>query len=449
VTGRRITGSKLHRLWQCPASGVLPQNTNEDLDARTEPARGRGHVVHKYLERCRIDGVDAALSQVPADMLNMCRALDIDRLPTNLSTEVAFAWNWRDQTARELGRNLGHRDYDALGVDPSCEIPTTTDVTGYAEWTSKGAVELLKRGLVTDYKTGHTKYPRPARFGQILIAACCIRYLWALDDVNGEVIYIDDDGECYPQRDLIDGWTLDTFERELKALMEEQPALEALFLANGGGVLAKHEGPHCSHCPAFKDCSAKTALVRSMPEQLIRLGAERDKKTGDFLLVWTPKKNGKPDEGAWELQLAPGAITARNAAAVYEACERIESMCRRMRTEVCGIAYHEPVHLSDGRVIEKYVWRRRQVDGRIAAAVLEKKYGRDAVLKKLDISLSLEAIRDLVVEGIDWKVKPRPVIESRRGDGVLDKVLKEIEAAKGLATATGEECKPRKPRGKR
>lgn len=437
---RRHTGSKLHRLWQCPASGVLPQNTNEDLDARTEPARGRGHVVHKYLERVRIDGVEVALAQVPSEHVHLCRALDIDKLPTHLSTEVAFAWNWRDQTARELGRNLGHRDYDMLGVDWSCEIPTTVDVSGFAE---HGAG---RRGYIGDYKNGHTKYPRPARNAQILIGAACIRYLHQLDDAIGELLYLDEDGQRFPQRDLIDAWTLDTFERELTAVMEDQPNLAEIFRKGGGGGLSKREGPHCEYCPAFKDCSAKTALVKAMPEALLKIGARRNDK-GDFEVV--PVVIGKDKKGVdvveMQLQIAPGAVTVRNAAAVYEACERVEAMCRKLRDEVCGIAYHETVELSDGRVIEPRPWSKRHVDGRIAAAVLEKKYGRDKVLAKLDISLSLEAIKDLARENVDWNVKPRPVLESTKGTGVVDLLLKEIQAANGLATDTGESCKPHRP----
>lgn len=463
---RKPTGSKVHRIWMCPASAILPQNSDEDREARTEPARGKGQGVHRYLERVGADGVEAALSEVPSDLLSLCRALDLKRMPTGLSTEVALAWNWKDMTARELGRSPdlprhedGAVDYDKLGVDWTREVPTTVDVTGMAEVSPPGTMEVIRRGYLGDYKTGHTRYPRPSRNGQILIGAVCIRYLMQLDDVVGELLYIDDDGECFPQRDTIDGWTMDSFERELAAIMEEQPALQALYEANGGGVLAKREGPHCDHCPAWKDCSAKTALVRAVPDELLKLGAKRTPE-GDFELVWVPEldKNGKPkgdDKGTWELQLAPGAITVRNAAAVYEACERIEALCRRMRDEVCGIGYHEPIKLSDGRVIERYTWKRREVVGRVAAGVIERwlaakltpEDARAKVLAKLDVSLPLAAIRDLVRENVDWSAKPRPVMESKHGTGVLDKLLQELERAEGMTVATGEECKPHKPRG--
>ena len=245
----------------------------------------------------------------------------------------------------------------------------------------------------------------------------------------------------------------DSFERELTTIFEELPNLEALYEANGGGVLAKHEGGHCDHCAAYKDCSAKTGLVKAMPEALLKIGARRDKK-GDFELVWVPKPKGKPEEGSWELRLSPGAINVRNAAAMYEAVERVEALCRKIKDEVCGIGYHEPIPLSDGRVIERYVTKRRAVDGRVAAGLFEQwlsgivapAEARKRVMAKLDIKLSLEALRELVTENIDWNVKPRPVIESKKGDGVLDKLLADLERAGGLHVNSSEECKPHRVR---
>lgn len=428
-----ITGSKVHRRWQCPASAVLPQDTSEDREAKTEPARGKGHAIHKYLERVRAIGVEAALSEVPSDLLNMCRALDIDQLPTHLSTEVAYAWNWQTQTARELGRGLGHRDYDQLGVDWSCEVPTTLDVVGMAE------VAGGRRGYVGDYKTGRTRYPRPSRFGQTLLGAACIRYVMGLDDVIVELLYLGDDGQCYPVRDLVDGWTLDPFERELTVIMEDRPALEAIYRTHGDGGLSKREGPQCDFCGAFKHCGAKLGLVSRMPTELVKLGAKRNER-GEISLA----QGDSP--GEWNIDVAPGAITVRNAAAVYEACERIEAMTKRMRTEICGMAYHEPIELSDGRVIAPRKSKRREVEGRIAAVVLERHYGRDAVMAKLDIKLPLATVREIVVEHIDHKAKPRQVIESKKGDGVLDKIVDEIAKAGGISVNESEECKPYMPR---
>jgi len=198
----RLSGSKIHRVWRCPASAVLPQDTSDDREARTEPARGRGKAVHSYLERVRSVGREQALGEVPAEVLPLCKALVIDELPTHLATEVAYAWNWRTRTARELGRNLGHRDYDALPNPPdrSCEIPCTLDAVGMGVFKRKDGSEL-RRGYNGDYKVGHTRYPRPDSYGQTLLGGCCIRSVMNLDDVTLELLHIDEDGDCHPVRD--------------------------------------------------------------------------------------------------------------------------------------------------------------------------------------------------------------------------------------------------------
>lgn len=416
------TGSKVHRMWMCPASSVLPQNVSDDAEARSEPARGKGTIVHKYLDRVLSVGREEALAGIPEDVLVLCMALDLERLPAHLSTEVAYAWNWVTQTARELGRNLGHRDYDLLGVDWSCEIPCTIDVVGMAEVVVGGFSR--RRGYVGDYKTGHTTYPRPNRFGQTLLGALCARSVMELEDCVVELIYIDDDGDSFPARDIVDEWDLDTFARELTETMEALPALADAH--DAGQAIAKHEGSHCAHCPGFKDCSAKVGLVRSIPVELMQLGV-------------APGADG-------QLEVAPNTITARTAAAAYETCERIEAILRKIRAEVCGLAYHEPIQLSDGRVIERYTHKRRSVDGRVAAAVLEERYGRDEAMSAVELKVSIDAIRNVVVRNIDPKAKPRPKIETRKGDGLLDVILHHIEVRGGLTTNIGEECKPRMPR---
>jgi hypothetical protein len=410
-----VSGSKLHRIWKCPASAILPRTINDEHEARTEPFRNQGKEVHKFLERVRSVGVDAALAGLSPEVRTLCMALELDKLPAHLSTEVAFAWNWRTRSARELGRNLGHRDYYNLPEPPTDEeFPLTLDAIGVEG----------KRGYVGDYKKGHTKYPRPGRFAQTLIGACALRQLFDLDDVVVELIYINDAGESFPCRDIVDSWTLDPFEDEIQTILDGMSALEADWMA--GRALPKHEGPHCDHCPAFKVCDAKTALIRAVPQELMRLGV----------------REGKPGE----LDIEPGAITVRNAAAVFEAAERIMAIMRRVKDEVCGLAYHEPITLSDGRVIERYQTSRRHVDGKTAAAVLEQLYGRDQAMKAVDLKVSIEAIRDLVVENMDQLAKPRPKIETKKKDGLLDLVLAEIERRGGLAVDVGEECKPRQPR---
>lgn len=420
------SGSKIHRVWKCQASAVLPQNVDDDREERNEPARNRGKDVHAFLEQVKAVGRDAALATIKDDDVRLiCAALDLEKMPVHLSTEVAYAYNWRTGTARELGRNMGHRNYALLPEPPTeDEIPCTLDVVGSAEFTLHG--NPIHRGFVGEYKTGHTKYPRPGEYGQTLIGALSVRSVLGCDDVTVELTYIDEYGETYPVRDTVDSWSLAVFEEEIRQAMAALPDLAATYAR--GVEIPKREGPHCDYCPAFKNCSAKVALVRAVPAELVALTITPDRINAD---------------GA--LDYAPGFVTVRNAAMVYEACERIEEVCRRMRSEVCGLAWSEPVELSDGRVIERYEHRARKVDGKVVAKVLEEKYGREAALEAITIDSSLDAIKRVASAHKQKGEK----LETKKGDGVVDKLLAELERRDGLKTNVTEQCKPHMPKTKK
>lgn len=401
---------------------VLPQTFDERRDERTEPARNKGHIVHKFLERVKAIGRDVALAEVPEEHRILCAVLDVDRMPTHLSTEVAMAYNWRTRESRELGRNLGHRDYHLLFDPPTeDEIPCTIDVMGWAEITVTG--KLRRRGFVSDYKTGHTTYPRPGAYGQTMLGALCLLGVMPeLDDVTVELIHIHSDGDHHSVRDTVTLWDLEMFETELGDRMESLPDLERLSAAE----LPYFEGHHCDYCDSYKSCEAKISLVRELPTGLMKIG------------MVPPGETGK-------LEMAPGAVTVRSAAFVFEQCERFEALIGRLKAEVCAMAYHEPITLSDGRIIERHTDTRRSVDGRIAAAVLEQEYGREEAMKTVEIKASIDALRRLVTSKIDINAKPRQVITSQKGTGLLDLLLDKIAKRGGLKTTTSEVCRPRTP----
>lgn len=408
------TGSKWHRIWQCPPSAVLPQIVSDEREAKTEPARGRGQAIHRYLERVKLVGKEQALAESPPELIPLLSALDLDKLPVHLSTEVAYAWNWKTCTARELGRNLEHRDYDRLGVDWSCEIPCTLDVIGVQE-TDKGVF-----GFVGDYKTGWTKYPPPDKFGQTLLGGLCVRAMFGCTKVVLELIYIDEDGDHYPVRRVVDDWDLDIAERSFQAAMAALAKAE--LDQEAGRPHAYHEGSHCTHCDAFKNCQAKTAMVRAIPGELVRMGVRQDKS------------------GA--LELTPGVITREVAANMFVAAEKIREVLGKVMTEICGLAWQEPIPLADGRVIERYVTKKRDLDGRKAAQVLERRYGREEALTAIQIDVTFDSIRKLVTKHKAEGEK----LETKKGDGALDKVIAEIDNLGGIAANVSEVCKPHMPK---
>lgn len=427
----RVTGSRVHRVWKCPASAVLLQ-TEQD-DARFAPARTKGQAIHRLLERVKAIGRPSALAEAPKEILPLLEALDLEDLPVGLACEVAFAWNWQTGVARELGRGEAlprHADgavnYDALGVDWTCEIPGTLDVVGVSEGvrgTTTSGIPM-KRGYVGDYKSGHVKYPAPDMFGQLLLGALCVRSVYGCDDVVVELIHIHDNGGHHKARRTVTDWDLDGFAGELRGAMDQVGAAQWPEIHQPDPV----EGPWCDYCPAYRACPAKLALVRQLPQELVQLGVRPDRESG-------------------ELQLSPGALTVRNAAMAWMAIERIEDVLARAKQEICGIGAFEPVELPDGRVIG---WtpgqERRSVNGKVAAELLERRYGREERDKRVEVSVSMAELRHAVVAHI----KPGEKIETAKGTGVLDGLLAELERMGGLETKTvGAGVKPHVPKGKR
>lgn len=431
----KITGSRVHRVWKCPASAVLPQT--EIDDGRFEPARAKGQAVHKFLERVKAIGRPAALAEAPAEILPLLEALDLENLPIGLACEVAFAWNWKASTARELGRGI-ERNY--AGVDWSCEIPCTLDVVGVQQLIDPpDHVEMAPvRGYVGDYKSGHTKYPAPDLFGQTLLGALCVRSVWGCDDIVVELIHIHDNGGHHAVRRIVGEWELDGFAGELAEAMETVEDRLTLISA-GVPILPPEEiptpveGSHCDYCPAYRACPAKLALVRSIPDRLVQLGI----RPGTL-----PDKDGVEQHA---LVLSPGGLTASNAAQAWTALELIEDVIGRAKEELCGLAAFQDIPLPDGRVLGRLVTERRGANGKIAAELLEKRYGRAERDTRVDISVTLAALRQAVVSNL----KPGEKIEKKDGSGVYDRLLAELERLGGLETKVTDAVRPHVPKRKR
>lgn len=500
----RITGSKVHRIWKCAASAVLPQHAMDVDRPEWEPMRKHGQGVHGFLEVVGKVGRGAALAAAPADVVPLLEALDLDNLPVGLATEVSFAWSWQTGAVRELGRNLPRRqdggvDYDHPSIQPpvdwSCEVPLTIDVMGVAERVADSSARrdiVMRKGYVGDYKSGHTRYPAPDMFGQTLLAALCVARVYGCDDVVVELLHIHDNGGHHTVRRTVNEWDLQAFEAELQAAMrvtqpvvvgryedtsvdEIRAAVEAVRV-HGVAALSPLaeveiipptpvEGPWCDYCPAFRSCPAKLALVRAIPEELVRLGvrpgieedglegtpgALRDflyrAATGDPPIPLTAREAAALDRAVALLEppalvLAPGALTIRNAAAAWEAIERIEDVLARAKEEICSIAAFEQIPLSDGRVIGRFVTERRGLNGKVAAELLRERLG-PAAANYIEESVTLDALRKAVAK----HRRPGEKIETKAGDGVYDRALQEVERRGGLELKVTDAVRPHVPK---
>lgn len=454
----RITGSKVHRVWKCPASAVLPHSLIDTDRPEWEPMRTKGQGVHGFLEVVGKVGRGTALANAPAEVVPLCEALDLENLPVGLATEVSFAWNWETGGVRELGRNLPRRldggvDYEHPSIQPavdwSREVPITIDVMGVARMVSPGH-ELMPptRGYVGDYKSGHTKYPAPDMFGQTLLAALCVARVYGCDDVVVELLHIHDNGGHHAVRRTVNDWDLQAFEAELQ---------QAMYLVSSapdvGDVDAPVEGPWCDHCPAFRSCPAKLALVRAIPQELVQLGVRPFERCGlpilgvDGTCGLPAGHGGHTQDGGCSavegpaLVLAPGALTIRNAAAAWETIERIEDVLARAKEEICSIAAFESIPLSDGRVIGRLVTERRGLNGKVAAELLRERLG-PAASEYIEESVTLDALRKAVAK----HRRPGEKIETKAGDGVYDKALQEVERRGGLELKVTDAVRPHVPK---
>lgn len=434
----RITGSKVHRIWKCAASAVLPQHAMDVDRPEWEPMRTKGQGVHGFLEVVGKVGRGTALAAAPADVVPLLEALDLDNLPVGLATEVSFAWNWQTGEARELGRNLPRRpdggvDYDHPSIQPpvdwSREVPITIDVMGVAFATVPREGAYGTRGYVGDYKSGHTKYPAPDMFGQTLLAALCVSKVYGCDDVVVELLHIHDNGGHHTVRRTVNEWDLQAFEAELIEAMRRVSTADHEGWPNPYEEQpVPVEGLWCDHCPAFRSCPAKLALVRAIPEQLVQLGIRPAN--------WVPDA----DTGS-TLQLTPGALTIRNAAAAWEAIERIEDVLARAKEEICSIAAFEQIPLSDGRVIGRLVTERRGLNGKVAAELLRERLG-PAAAEYIEESVTLDALRKAVAK----HRRPGEKIETKAGDGVYQIALAEVERRGGLEIRVTDAVRPHVPK---
>ncbi len=386
----RPSGSKAQRAWKCPASLVLAPITTE----AENPSATRGTAIHAYLERVRLIGVEAALLEAPLELRPFLIAIDIDALPTHLATEVAFLWDWRERTAREIGRNIG-RDYAGHLARTlqrpmsDTEIPLTVDLVGVGE----------RVGYVGDYKTGRTRYPAPDLFAQTMLAALCVRGVYGVDEITLEVIYIGYDADDYRDRAKADAWTLDDFADEFAAALELAEVYELEHKA--GRPIPLREGAHCDHCDAYKHCDAKTGLVRKLPAEV------------DAVLASNYKATPERARDAWHL------------------CEKMKQLIASVQSEICMLTTRPdfgPLELGDGTILGPVEETREKLNGPIAAAVLEQWYGADAREEAVTITMSQDALR----EAVSKRRKEGEKIQTKKADGVLDRIQAEIRRRGGI-----------------
>lgn len=387
----KVTGSKLPLIMACPASAALPV-----IDEPPGEPAIRGSVIHRFVELAANVGRDEALALAPEDMRQFLRALDLEALPIDLMPEAAFALDWRNRSARFLGSGID-RNYGEMGPT---EIGLTTDVYGVSD----DAV------LVEDYKTGHTRYGNPETFGQLLAGALAACYVTGRDEARVGLLYIDSNGDSYPVRGRVDGWTLDQFAHDLEVAMEGVGEARARLAA---GVMPDvHPGEHCDglYCPAFRACPAQSALVRHMPEHLA------------------------------EIQ-RPGYMAPERLAKTWKQIQVIRDVIGKIETEIRALSLRDPIELGDGWWLGPKELTRETLDAATAQPVIAGILGDVAAANAVTLEVTKAAIEREAKAWRDVQIlagkKPRQVaMTSKDGDGILDRIYAEITARGGTKTTT-------------
>ena len=239
-----ITFSGLHRVKACPPSAILPHS-----EKANDAATNQGVEVHRFLELLTT-GIsrEAAIELCASEHRRFLSVIEVDKLPATAAgqyaAEVAFAYNWRKGTARELGRGTS-RDYSDVGPD---EIPGTADVVGL----TPDAVVIL------DYKAG----PYATRRGAVGESMQLRGYALAAARAYGKERAII--GEIRIGADGAPVFETATFgESDIQSFALDIQLAMVAAIDEGKRITAGYtvEGPHCSYCPAFSSCPAKINLA--------------------------------------------------------------------------------------------------------------------------------------------------------------------------------------------
>lgn len=249
MTDYLSSGSAFERMAHCPSSAALPHANHETVYS------SRGTAIHEFLENVNRLGRDEALSLVDAEWRQACEALNLEGLDGKLSlaAEVALAYDFETDTARELGRGVGRK----YGDVKESELPSTLDVVGVRN------VAAGKRGLVIDWKTGWTTRRRIETVTQLDVGALLAARAYGLDVVEVQLIHVFEDIEPWVQRRVIEGWEIDAF--AMVARQAYEVALEQRRkLQRGERPTSYNTGPWCDGCSARQWCDAQTRMIRSV-----------------------------------------------------------------------------------------------------------------------------------------------------------------------------------------
>lgn len=370
-----ITASALARVMACPSSECLVKVIRQSTHADAGTAR------HQYLENVSKFGAEHALDMLPAEYRDECSAINLEGLPVNLKSEVAFAYDWHTGNARLLDCD-GHRDYSSVSEN---EIPGTIDVVGVSD--DSIYVGDFKGFLDVEAKDN----------AQLLIAALALSKVYDKDTATIEIINIKG---SYNKKnsETVDVFDLLKFETSLKKTMQA-----VLDVKSGDLKPEFYEGEHCKYCPGFDSCPAKTKMLRRMT----------DGSLGNELEILNP-------------------LSPADATHAYRTYKAMEELTKRARKIIYAYAADRPIDLGGGVVFgAREKLGNEKLDGDCVYHVVREQLGQEAAdiaVKRTATKTGIaEAIKASKIEGTQKAATDRILDEVRERGGAHRDTTKTID----------------------
>lgn len=342
---RRVTASRLPIIEACPASWALPHAVEE----AGEPAQ-RGSAIHAFLAAVHTKGRDAALEAVPEEYRAACEVIDVERLPTHLAVEVAYAYDPERGSAREIGRDTG-RDYSAARPG---EIAGTADLVG---------LDGSDTVVIYDYKSGWSNQVAAREHAQLRALALMAARTHGASAARIGIIRLWESGVATYDVAELDAVDLDEVELELGRTLYEVRAAEHAI--EQGRIPDTRPGPHCRYCPAAATCPSQTALVR----QAVAAPAELDAMIGI-------------------------ALTPEIAARAYERIREVRAVIGRVEAQIYAMASREPIDLGGGKFLGLRTSERESIDGDKAMPLLRQSFGAEIAEAACEAKITKTRLRD-------------------------------------------------------
>jgi hypothetical protein len=318
----KVTFSGVERVMACAPAAVLPHSREV-----REPAL-RGNAIHDFLFNLNSNARDKALLLVPDKYREACESIDLEKLPPPGSGagEVAFAYDTRADTARELGRGL-NRNYGQL---------SPWEIAGTVDWVGVSGSMVV----VVDFKSGFGEVTAAPRNAQLRIGALASARAYGCTSARVAIAKVRDNFVWWDWAEF-DALDLDAIAAEVRA-MTEAVDIENKRVA-GGQSPNTVQGLHCRYCPAFTACPAKMNLVLAVVHDAQR-GAELP------------------------------TLSEANFPAVLDRLEAAEAALKRVRETVEEYATATPVMLPNGDIYGPVETPRETIDAEKAGSLLASRF---------------------------------------------------------------------------